>query len=215
MASETDADADADTGTGSETTIYLAGPVASMADGGASWRDEIIDTYGDTYDFRNPLSKYNVPAQDLTIVDGTSNPDDDHTVGTAEIVESDKQMLRECDGVLLGYSQVHSIGSPMETMWAHERHYPIALWVRDGTDFEDLSPWYRYHATALTNSAELALRHIERQTEDTTKCEDCAGLIDFTDVSEFYKTPDERFWHRTCMDPFAEGVDQYEIITGD
>lgn len=146
-------------------TIYLAGPVAHAPDGGAEWREDLIDRFGDRYEFRNPLERFNVPADDLTVVPGVSNPDNPETVGVDEIVEGDKQLLDESDGVLVGYTDVRSDGSSMEVMWAREREYPVALWVRDDTDFEALSPWYRYHATEVTEEPEMGLRHIERQAD--------------------------------------------------
>lgn len=145
--------------------VYLAGPVAADEDGGAGWRNEIQEYY-DEYGFRDPLSKYNVKLDDLAIVDGYSNPENPETVGLDELVERDKQLIDESDGVLVGYSDVQSIGTPMEVMYARERDMPVALWVRDDTDFDALSPWYQYHATALTTDPEMGLRHIERQTEE-------------------------------------------------
>lgn len=127
-----------------EPVIYLAGPVAHKHDGGASWREAIKDAYAsEPVEFRDPLSKYNVPAQDLTVVDGTSDPDDELTVGTLEIVEGDKELIDESDAVLVGYEPVRSIGTPMEVMYAYERDMPVGLWIRerDGA----LSPWYKEH----------------------------------------------------------------------
>jgi nucleoside 2-deoxyribosyltransferase len=147
-----------------DTTVYLAGPVAHADGGGAGWRETIQQFYGDEYDFRDPLSKYNVPADDLTLVEGRSHPDTPETVGTREIVEDDKTLLKESDAVLVGYSAVRSVGTPMEVMWAFERAYPIAVWVRDETPIADLSPWYRFHAGAITNDAEMALSHLDRAT---------------------------------------------------
>lgn len=141
-------------------TIYLAGPVGHAPDA-SEWREKVTDYYSDHYEFRNPLDRFDVPAEDLDVVDGTSNPDNPGTVGVDEIVETDKQLLDESDGVLLGYKRVISIGSPMEVMWARERDLPVALWIRDDTKFDELSPWYRYHATALTTDLGMALRHIE------------------------------------------------------
>lgn len=149
-----------------ETTIYLAGPVGAVEDGGAGWREEVADFFADEYDFRDPLAKYNVPADDLTVVEGHSDPEDPATVGVDELVEADKTLLRESDGVLVGYTAVQSIGTPMEVMWAREREYPVAVWVRDETPLDDLSPWYRYHATAQTTNVELALRHLDRQVRE-------------------------------------------------
>lgn len=150
----------------SKPVVYLAGPVANVQDGGAGWRDEVQEYFGDEYAFRDPLSKYNIPADQLDVVDGTSNPENRETVGVDEIVEGDKQLLEESDGVLVGYSAVRSIGTPMEVMWARERDYPVAIWVRDDTEFDELSPWYRYHATATTTDPGLGLSHIRNQVTD-------------------------------------------------
>lgn len=142
----------------SEVTVYLAGPVAAYDDGGAGWRDRVKVEYPEMA-FRDPLNKYNVPVDDLTVTPAPTAAEDE--VGVAELVEGDKELLRESDGVLVGYSAVRSIGTPMEVMWARERDYQVALWVRDGTDFADLSPWYRYHATTCTTRLEKALRHLK------------------------------------------------------
>lgn len=150
---------------GQETTIYLAGPVAAEPDGGAAWRNELQEYYGDEYDFRDPLAKYNVKADELAIVDGYSNPDNPETVGIDEVVENDLRLIDESDGILVGYSDVASTGTPMEVMYARERDMPVALWVRDETDFDGLPIWYQYHSTALTTNPEMGLRHIERQSQ--------------------------------------------------
>jgi nucleoside 2-deoxyribosyltransferase len=146
----------------SDSTIYLAGPVASEPDDADLWRCETVEQYSGAYDFENPLSKYNVPANDLTVVEGPTDSENPQQVGVAELVERDISMLERSDGVLVGYSDVQSIGTPMEVMWARERGYPVALWIRDGTAYSSLSPWYRYHATCVTNCRELALAHIDR-----------------------------------------------------
>jgi len=143
--------------------IYLAGPVGAYADGGADWRNQVQEHFAEDYDFRDPLSKYNIPAGDLDVVDGISNPDNPETVGVEEIVKNDKRLIDESDGLVVGYTQVYSIGTPMEVMYAREREMPVAIWVRDDTEFDDLSPWYRHHATALTTDVEMGLRHIESQ----------------------------------------------------
>ena len=149
--------------TSKSPTVYLAGPVATLADGGAEWRERVGRDYGEQYDFQNPLAKYNVPVEDLTVVDGVSDPDDHTTVGTDEIVEEDKSKLRASDVVLVGYVDTQSVGTPMEVMWAFEREMPVAIWIRDDTDIMDLSPWYLHHAAAITNSVEMALGHLDRE----------------------------------------------------
>ena len=150
----------------SRPTIYLAGPVAAYDDGGADWREAVSEVYGEEFDFRNPLDKYNVPLDKLEIVPRDADVDGEGEVSVTELVEEDKRLLRESDAVLVGYSAVRSIGTPMEVMWARERDYPVALWVRDGTDFADLSPWYQYHATATTEYIDRAMEYLDEQAGD-------------------------------------------------
>ena len=126
-------------------SVYLAGPVGYSSDNGTGWREEIENDYGDQFTFRNPLAKYNIPADNLSLVEGVSDPNNKKTVGVDEIVKGDKQLLEGSDAVLVGYEPVRSIGTPMEVMWAYERGHPIALWPIEGTWMSELSPWYRYH----------------------------------------------------------------------
>jgi hypothetical protein len=149
----------------SEPTVYLAGPVAAYDDGGAGWRADIEQTYGDRCEFKNPLDKYNVPVDDLFIVDGVSRLADENTVGVHELVERDKSLLTASDGVLVGYSDVQSIGTPMEVMWAYERDYPIALWVRDATAKSAVSPWYLHHADIVTHQRDTAVEFLQEVCE--------------------------------------------------
>jgi len=150
-----------------DPTVYLAGPVAALDDGGASWREEITEAYAeDDVHFKNPVAKYNVPAGDVEIVSVES--DHPREVTPEEIVEADKEMLRESDGVLVGYSDVQSIGTPMEVMWAFERDIPVVIWIRDGTPHSELSPWYRHHADAGTNSAVMAVGALRRRVGGAT-----------------------------------------------
>jgi nucleoside 2-deoxyribosyltransferase len=147
----------------SKPTVYLAGPVAAYADGGAGWRDRVQREYDDRFAFRDPLSKYNVPVDDLTVTMGESDGPDE--VSVTELVESDKEMLADSDAVLVGYSDVQSIGTPMEVMWAYERDVPVVIWVRDETPVHDLSPWYQYHATAITNSLKQAALRVYAEAQ--------------------------------------------------
>jgi len=150
----------------SEHTIYLAGPVAALDDGGASWREEITEAYAEDDDvhFENPVAKYNVPAADVEIVSAES--DDPSEVTPEEIVEADKAMLRESDGVLVGYSDVQSVGTPMEVMWAFGHYKPVVIWIRDETPHPELSPWYRHHADAVTNARSMAVESLRRRIDD-------------------------------------------------
>ena len=145
--------------TTSKPTVYLAGPVQAKDDGGASWRETVKQQFSDGYKFRDPLDKYNVPVEDLTVV--ATETDDPNAVSVPEIVEGDKDLLQQSDAVLVGYDRVRSIGTPMEVMWAYERDYPIAVWIRDETPVIDMSPWYRYHADVLVPEAITALENLE------------------------------------------------------
>jgi len=142
-------------------TVYLAGPVMSMDDGGAGWREDVEAYCGEALETRNPLSKYNIPVDDIEIAADASHGGD-AVVSVSEIVENDKHLLAESDAVLVGYSQVHSIGTPMEVMWAYEREMPIVVWSRDDTPPGEMSPWYRYHADYMTPTLPIALHTLEQ-----------------------------------------------------
>lgn len=130
-------------------TTYLAGPVASLDDGGASWRETVMDERLQ-FNYEDPLEKYNVPLDDLEVVaDDSTKRYRDNTVTVSEIVEGDKAKLRNSNAVLVGYENVHSIGTPMEVMWSYMHGYPVLLWVRDDTPRDKLSPWYRYHVSDI------------------------------------------------------------------
>lgn len=150
----------------SKPVVYLAGPVANVPDGGASWREIVTERFGDEIETRNPLDKYNVPAEELRISE-SPHADRDGVVGYADIVESDLELLEESDAVLVGYEDVQSVGTPMEVRWAYERDYDVAIWIRDDTGIHDLSPWYLHHASAVTTSLEMAIRHLTRESEVT------------------------------------------------
>lgn len=151
----------------SEPKIYLAGPVRKLPDGGAQWRDKIVDEFGEYFDFINPLDKYNVPEENLTVVSDPNDPinEYDDAVSVPEIVEGDKEMLRESDGIFVGYFDVQSIGTPMEVMWGYERDYPICLCIMDGTVKDNLSPWYRFHVHSVTDSRAESLIDLEAMTD--------------------------------------------------
>lgn len=149
----------------SKPVVYLAGPVANVPDGGASWRDLVESEYAEEIAIRNPLDKYNVPLDDLTISE-SPHSDREGMVGYADIVESDLELLKDSDAVLVGYEDVQSVGTPMEVRWAYERDYDVAIWIRDDTRLHDLSPWFLHHASAVTSSLQLAVNHLTRTLEE-------------------------------------------------
>ena len=145
--------------------VYLAGPVAHTENAN-SWRTGIKKSHGDEYEFLDPLNKYDVPTDDLEVVDDYVT-DDPTKVAVDEIVENDKEMIERCDGVLVGYEPVRSVGTPMEVMFAYARNIPVTIWKQYGE--QKLSPWYRYHAEEITPNPGIALSvlkaHIPPKTE--------------------------------------------------
>lgn len=142
-------------------TVYLAGPVQHTEDGGKEWRDETVTEYGDKFDFHNPLWKYNVPLNDLEVVDGESG-DGKGTVGTEEIVANDKKLIRNSDAVLIGYQSVESAGTAMETMFAYKLGLPVVLWIRGSTPKQEVPIWYRYHTDEIRHNLGGAMKCIWR-----------------------------------------------------
>ena len=137
----------------SDRRIYLAGPVAVKDDGGAGWRDRLVEDYP-AVEWLDPLAKWNVPAEELSIIEGEAGADQ---VSVSEIVEDDKRLVHEADAVLIGYEHVRSVGTPMETHLAWQSDTPVVLWIRDGTQIGDISPWYRYHVNAITDNRDHAV----------------------------------------------------------
>jgi len=140
--------------------VYLAGPIAAVDDGGAAWRDQLVSDYPDI-EWLNPLDQYNVPLDDLYIVDAPT--EDESAMSVRELVEHDKRLLAKADGILAGYSDVQQIGTPMEVIAGWRDDIPVSMWVRDGTPLTDISPWYRYHCGQITSDRGLAVSFLERR----------------------------------------------------
>lgn len=126
--------------------IYLAGPINRVDDDGATWRRG-IKTVIDRVAFEDPLDNVQMPAADT------------------EVVEADLAALGRSDAVLVGYRDVLSVGTPMEVKTAADAGMPIAIWIRDGTFYSDLSPWYRHFAGFIGNSADDAIDWLEEQLD--------------------------------------------------
>jgi len=144
-----------------EPTVYLAGPVQNVEDSGRGWRDDLKGLYGDRWDFLDPLDKYDVAAEDLTIVD--DGPAGEGEITQAELVETDKAFVDEADAVFVGWSVVPSVGTPMEMLYAYERDTPVGVWY-DGGD--ELSPWMCYHADVIHDQPEIVLLQLTEGLAD-------------------------------------------------
>ena len=65
-----------------------------------------------------------------------------------EIVELDKRDVRRAGLVLVNYSKP-SVGTSMEVFYAWTLGTPVVLWCSPETV---ISPWLRYHSTAIVHS---------------------------------------------------------------
>jgi len=145
----------------SQTAVYLAGTIKQTSDGGASWRQRVKSEYSDdTVAFVDPTDNINVPGDELDVVEG--EPTSASEVSVEEIVAEDKKMLRESDIVLVGYSDVKSVGTPMEVQWAYGRNYYIFMWIRDDTPRDDLSVWYRYHCDYISDELSDVMNQLQK-----------------------------------------------------
>ena len=70
-----------------------------------------------------------------------------------EIVELDKRDVRSCDAIVVMYAKP-SVGTSMEVFFAWTLGIPVVVVDESGTP---LSPWLRYHATAVVASKEDAV----------------------------------------------------------
>lgn len=75
-----------------------------------------------------------------------------------EIVDLDKLDIRECDVVVVMYTQP-SVGTSMEVFYAWTIGKPVI--VIDESS-KPISPWLRYHSTTIVKSKEEALAKLER-----------------------------------------------------
>jgi nucleoside 2-deoxyribosyltransferase len=144
--------------------VYLAGPVQHADDHGVGWRECVTDLI-DGFEFNNPLDKYNVGVNDLTIIrDGDASGDSE--IHATEIINADKQLIRESDAILAAFEDIKMTGTPMEVCWCDEvsSEKPIVVWVRDGTSREQMSPWWE-HADAIKHSLFGALWELRGRLE--------------------------------------------------
>ncbi len=134
-------------------TVYLAGPVRNLDDGGSTWRQKVREKIEPHYEIESPLDKYNPSVEDIEIVDDAVYGDDSK-VAYWEIVRSDKQQIKNSDILFVGHKDVQMIGTPMEVMFAFERDIPIVIWDIDNTGESNMSPWFRKHADRIESNLE-------------------------------------------------------------
>lgn len=120
--------------------VYLCGPINGCSDDEAmTWREWF---------------KQNPSATEFCFVDPMKRDYRGREVEDyREIVELDKKDVREVDALVVMYTQP-SVGTSMEIFFAWTIGKPVIL-INESN--KPLSPWMRYHATAIVRTKELAL----------------------------------------------------------
>lgn len=155
-------------------TVYLAGPIKNDTNGGVGWREQIKQEYGDRFDFNDPTEDIIVPNEDIDLVDGKTNDEDE--VSLQHVVLNDKGLLTTSDAVFVGYSDVQSVGTPMEVHKAYQLGFPVVMWNREPTGSwlqrqykrlktkligtGEISLWYKHHTNIITKNKNDAIQKL-------------------------------------------------------
>jgi len=142
-------------------TVYLSGPIRKVSDNGNGWRNEVIEEYSNTFNFKNPLDRYNPSEHD--ILNDPVELDEDsekEQVLPCEYVQDDKMDILASDFVLLGLPDAIARGSMMEIMFAElVPEIPVYVWILEG---QTESGWIYHHADMMSKN----LDHIVREMVD-------------------------------------------------
>lgn len=121
--------------------VYLCGPINGCSDDEATTWRQWFKQFGLNVNYIDPMRRdYRGKEQQ----------------NYREIVELDKQDIRDCDAVLVMFSKP-SVGTSMEVFFAWTLEIPVIVINESG---EDVSPWLRYHATVIVPTKQDACREL-------------------------------------------------------
>jgi nucleoside 2-deoxyribosyltransferase len=119
--------------------VYLAGPINGTSDSEANaWRSEVKKHFSCV----DPMDRDYRSVEDQNV---------------AAIVDGDKDDIESCD-VVLANCWKPSPGTSMEIIFAWFSEIPVVTVVPEGP----VSPWIRYHSTAVVRDLADAIREVER-----------------------------------------------------
>lgn len=124
--------------------VYLAGPINGCTDDQATtWREwfKFGGMLGATFGFVDPMAR-----------DYRGKEAENYR----EIVDLDKRDIRGVDAVVVMYV-TPSVGTAMEVFYAWTLGIPVIVIDESG---KPLSPWMRYHASAVVTSKEEAAKKL-------------------------------------------------------
>ena len=139
-------------------TVYLSGPIRKVDDDGRTWRDEMIEDFGDKFNFKNPLDRYD--PSEVEIVNNPNNIGNvtDDMVLPSEYVFEDKMDIMKSDAMFVGLGDEVARGTSMECMFAYTIGKPYFLWPREG---QEESGWMYDHATAWSVHRDFIVEEME------------------------------------------------------
>jgi hypothetical protein len=158
--------------------IYLCGPINGCTDGEAKdWRENAKSRYPQhTYidPMRNDYrGRENEPGIDALIVEG------------------DKQDIIDSDVLLVNYDKP-SVGTSMEVLFAWEIGRGVIVVAKPGTT---ISPWLKYHASAIVPSFAEAFAKIEELQKEVNAACEMNVMFRFDAIDELFDAMDAS-WKR-------------------